>query len=113
MSGLFHRIGTTALVVTLSGVGVRNSPAQPSAPAGLRPPTARHISHAANDVWIPGFWDLRGNPMTAGRGGWVYVPGQWATAPVPGARWVEGEWAWRNDWWTWVPGRWEVPRKPA
>jgi hypothetical protein len=94
MSALMQRIGAVSVVVLLL--------------SGMRPPGAGHTLQTANAVWVPGFWDLRGNPLNAPRGGWVYVPGQWVTAPVSGARWVPGDWSWRNDWWSWTPGHWEV-----
>ena len=102
MSALMHRIAGPSLTLLLSA-GI-SSPAP-------RPPTANHVAHAMNAVWIPGFWDLRGDPQSAPRGGWVYVPGQWVTPPAPGTRWVPGDWGWNNDWWSWTPGHWELPLK--
>ena len=110
MSAVLHQIAGTALAVVLAPGTALSSRTQPISVETPRPPVvAGPVAHAANAVWIPGFWDLQGDPASSTRGGWVYVPGQWVTAPIPGARWVSGDWGWYNDWWSWTPGHWELP----
>jgi hypothetical protein len=64
---------------------------------------------SAEAVWVPGFWDLQGNPRTAPHGGYVWVPGSWLEPPVPGARWDPGHWDWDQGWYSWIPAHWVVP----
>jgi hypothetical protein len=66
---------------------------------------------SADAIWMAGFWDLQGNRNTAPRAGWVWVPGQWVTPPVRGARWDPAHWGWSGGWWSWIPGHW-VQRGP-
>ena len=68
-------------------------------------------SHPADAVWIPGFWNLQGDPATAPRGGWVWVSGRWDVPPVPGARWDDSHWGWSDGWWSWIPGHWDEPQR--
>jgi hypothetical protein len=109
MSALLQQVTGTALAVVLVPGTVLSRGIQPVPIEAARPPVTRSVSHAANAVWIPGFWDLKGDPASSTRGGWVYIPGQWITPPIPGARWVPGEWGWYNEWWSWSPGHWELP----
>jgi hypothetical protein len=109
MSALSHRVAGSTMALLLSAVAVPLSHAQPAADSSPRPRVGKHVEHATDGVWIPGFWDLRGDPHTAPRGGWVYVPGQWVTPPVAGARWVPGDWGYSADPWSWTPGHWELP----
>ena len=109
MSALLQQVAGTALAVVSAPGTVPSSGIQPIPVAAARPPVTRSVAHATNAVWIPGFWDLKGDPASSPRGGWVYVPGQWVTPPIPGARWVSGDWGWSDDWWGWTPGHWELP----
>jgi hypothetical protein len=72
---------------------------------------AKGASRVPGAVWVPGFWDLQGDPATAPHGGWVWVPGQWIAPPVPGAQWDEAHWGWNDGWWTWLPGHWDEPQR--
>lgn len=110
MSALLHQVAGAALAVMLAPGTVPSSLTQ-FAPVEPRPPVTMPVAHATNAVWIPGFWDLKGDPGSSPRAGWVYVPGQWIAPPVPGARWVSGDWGWDSDWWTYTPGHWELPLK--
>jgi hypothetical protein len=83
------------------------TPVTPPAPLADSKPGAR----PAGAAWIPGFWDLQGNPSTAPNAGWVWVPGRWEEPPVPGAKWDEAHWGWNDDWWTWIPGHWDEPKQ--
>ena len=111
MSALMYPVAGSALALLLSSAVVPSSRAESFALAGPRPRSNQNVAHAAQAGWIPGFWDLRGDPRGAVRGGWVYVAGQWVVPPVPGARWAPGDWGWDNDWWSWTPGHWELPLK--
>jgi hypothetical protein len=82
--------------------------------------------------WIDGSWRWSGYE-------WVWLSGGWkvpdadrvqkrtptaptappplqaeakGSAPVSGAVWVDGYWAWTGGW-TWVPGRWSMPPSPG
>jgi hypothetical protein len=81
--------------------------------APTNPPAARAETRgrvpSAGAVWVAGFWDLRGDPNSAARAGWVWVPGRWIEPPVPDARWDPGHWGWSDDWYTWIPAHWVVP----
>ena len=63
----------------------------------------------AGAVWIPGFWDLQGDPKTAPHAGWVWVPGRAMRPPMPGAKWDDAHWGWDAEWWSWIPGHWDEP----
>ena len=79
----------------------------------LPPPKARTEAKpavsTAGAVWVPGFWNLEGDPMTAPRGGWVWVPGRLENPPMPGASWDDAHWGWNAGWYTWIPGHWDEP----
>jgi hypothetical protein len=72
---------------------------------------AKGRAPSADGIWVAGFWDLQGDRNTAPRVGWVWVPGQWLTPPVRGARWDPAHWGWSYGWWSWIPGHW-VQRGP-
>jgi hypothetical protein len=80
-----------------------------------RVPTAKSETRgrapSRSAIWIPGFWDLQGDPNSGPRAGWVWVVGRWTTPPMQHARWDPAHWGWSNDWWSWVPGHW-VARGP-
>lgn len=99
-------LGTARSAAAQTAAPVRIADATPTAPDN-----AVHRGHtkAAGAVWVPGFWDLRGDPRTAPRGGWVWVSGTWLTPPVPDARWDPGHWGWDRGWYSWVPAHWVVP----
>ena len=77
------------------------------------PPAARAETKgkapSAEAVWVPGFWDLRGDRNDAARAGWVWVHGRWIEPPVPHAQWDPGHWGWSDNWYTWIPSHWVVP----
>lgn len=75
----------------------------------VAPRETRGRAPSADAVWVPGFWDLQGNPQTAPHGGYVWVPGSWLEPPVPGARWDPGHWDWDQGWYSWIPAHWVVP----
>jgi hypothetical protein len=79
----------------------------------LPPPAARAEAKpavsTAGAVWVPGFWNLEGDRMTAPRGGWVWVPGRLEKPPMPGASWDDAHWGWSAGWYTWIPGHWDEP----
>jgi hypothetical protein len=109
MSAKRHRIArAAALTLALSGGVIARGAAQPVNEIALR---KAHHAKAAHLVWIPGFWDITGSISSSPRAGWVWAPGRWVMQPVPGARWVAGDWGWRQGWYSWVPGHWELPRK--
>jgi WXXGXW repeat (2 copies) len=108
MSVIAHRIAATALVLAMSAGVMGSGAAQPVSREAIR---KQHHSQAAHTVWIPGFWDITGNPATGLRAGWVWTPGRWVMQPVAGAHWVPGDWGWRNGWWSWIPGHWELPQR--
>ena len=72
--------------------------------APTNPPAAKAETKgkapSAGAVWVAGFWDLRGDPNSAARAGWVWLPGRWIDPPVPHARWDPGHW---------IPAHWVVP----
>jgi hypothetical protein len=59
-----------------------------------------------NAVWVPGYWDLRGDRNTGRSAGWVWEPGRWRTPRVQQARWDPAHWGFDDAWWSWVPGHW-------
>jgi hypothetical protein len=81
---------------------------RPIAPPAARRET-RGAAPSARAVWVPGFWDLKGDRYTAPRAGWVWVPGRWLDPPVPHARWDPGHWGWYDEWYSWIPAHWVVP----
>lgn len=62
-------------------------------------------------IWVPGFWNLQGDPNAGSRAGWVWVPGRWLTPPVAQARWDPAHWGWSDYWWSWRPGHWVQRRR--
>lgn len=52
-------------------------------------------------IWIPGHynWDPAG-------GNYVWVAGEYAQPPRPGAQWVDGHWTQTATSWVWVDGGW-------
>ncbi len=77
----------------------------------LQPPTLlpeiKVRAHSAHAIWISGYWDLKADPRTAPRGGWVWVPGRSIEPPVPGAHWDPAHWGFSDAWWSWIPGHWD------
>jgi hypothetical protein len=59
-----------------------------------------------NAIWVPGFWNLQGNPSTGARAGWDWVPGKWLSPPARNAHWFPAHWGWSEGWWSWIPGHW-------
>jgi hypothetical protein len=80
---------------------------QPMKPPAAKPET-KDSAPSADAVRIAGYWDLRGDPATAPRAGWVWVPGSWIVPPFRGAHWDPAHWGWRDEWWSWIPGHWAV-----
>ena len=78
---------------------------EPVEPPAARPET-KGSPLSPDAVRVAGFWDLQGNPATAPRAGWVWVPGRWIVPPFRGARWDPAHWGWRDDWYSWIPGHW-------
>jgi hypothetical protein len=82
-------------------------------PAGIPAPKseAKGPAPSADAIWVPGFWDFKGDQNTGPSGGYVWVPGRWLTPPVRYARWDPAHWGWSDEWWSWIPGHW-VQRGP-
>ncbi len=108
---------------------------QPHEPSG--PPPAPRVEvktpqPSEHAEWVGGSWKWSGFD-------WVWLSGGWkvpdadrvqkrtptapsappplqaeakGSAPVSGAVWVDGYWAWSGGW-TWVPGRWSMPPQPG
>ncbi len=122
-----YRVAAVACAAALSMIFSRTGAAQMARDSGIHmesrtvyhtrtpvpPPAAKTeakpAERMAGAVWIPGFWDLEGDPNTAPRGGWVWVPGRLEEPPMPGAHWDEAHWGWEAEWWTWIPGHWDEP----
>jgi hypothetical protein len=131
-----HRVAAVACVAALSMIFSRTGAAQVARDSSIkmenrvvyhsktpvRPPAAKTeakpAERAAGAVWIPGFWDLQGDPHTAPHAGWVWIPGRLENPPMPGAQWDEAHWGWAADlstevstdrWWSWIPGHWDEP----
>jgi len=117
MQRVANRIGVSWLAALLTLCAGRGAEAQKSAPIQLSAAGSVSRKHSAapvvtsGAVWVPGFWDLRNDPMTAPHGGYVWVPGSWLTPPVPDARWDPGHWGWDGGWYAWVPAHWVVPSR--
>jgi WXXGXW repeat (2 copies) len=97
---------TVANVETVKLTGFRSK--APTDPPAAKSET-KGTAPSAQAVWVPGFWDLRGDLKISPRAGWVWVPGRWIEPPVPHARWNPGHWGWYDDWYSWIPGHWVVP----
>lgn len=101
------QMADTAHAVIIDTVNVKVYRAKEPAEVPLaKAETAGHAP-AAGAAWIPGFWDLQGDPKTAPRAGWVWVSGRWETPPVRGAHWNPAHWGWADGWWSWIPGHWQ------
>jgi hypothetical protein len=129
MRMLKHRVAAVvcaaALSMMFSRTGTAQAPREPEiqmetqavyhSRIPLPPPVvkteARPAVHSAGAVWVPGFWNLEGDRMTAPRAGWVWVPGRLETPPMPGAHWDEAHWGYDKEWWSWMPGHWDQPRR--
>ena len=95
-----------ANVETVKLTGYRTK--APADPPAAKPET-KGTAPSAQAVWVPGFWDLRGDLNTSPRAGWVWVAGRWIEPPVPHARWNPGHWGWYDEWYSWIPAHWVVP----
>ena len=93
------------LCVGVSGKGVAQS-ADPVDPVDVVRIEITGVAPSKHAVWVPGFWDLEGNPSTGARAGWEWVPGQWMTPPARNAHWFPAHWGWSDGWWSWIPGHW-------
>jgi hypothetical protein len=132
MRMLKHRVSAVVCAAALSMIFSRTGAAQMAREPEIQletqamyhsrtlvpPPAARTEAKpavsSAGVAWVPGFWNLEGDPMTAPHGGWVWVPGRLETPPMPGAHWDQAHWGWDADtktdrWWTWIPGHWDEP----
>jgi hypothetical protein len=109
-SGMAQTADTAAAVsINTSNVTVYRVKAPAKAPVA-KSETKGHAP-SADAIWVPGFWNLQGDPKTGPRAGWVWVPGRWLTPPVRHARWDPAHWGWADEWWSWIPGHW-VQRGP-
>jgi len=93
-----------ALTVTV--YRTKEPPAVPAAKA-----ETKGSAPSKDAVWIPGFWNLKGDRNTGSRAGWAWIPGRWTTPPFKGANWIPAHWGWATPektdrWWTWIPGHW-------
>ena len=122
-----HRVAAVVCAAALSVIISRTGAAQMARESGIRmeggavyhsrtpvaPPAARTeakpAERSAGAVWVPGFWNLEGDPRTAPNAGWVWVPGRLEQPPMPGAHWDEAHWGWDAEWWSWIPGHWDEP----
>jgi hypothetical protein len=103
MQPVANRVTACGLAALLGLGASRSAAAQMAAPIRVADAVT------SNGVWVPGFWDLQGNPATAPHGGWVWVPGRRLTPPVPDARWDPGHWDFYQGWYSWIPAHWVVP----
>jgi len=112
LCGLAALMSLGAARAAAAQVAVRIADATAGAPAkaGHRKGPG-DVAPTAGAVWVPGFWDLRGDPRTAPHGGYVWVRGTWLTPPVPDAHWDPGHWGWDGGWYAWVPAHWVVPSR--
>lgn len=115
-SGAAQMAHTTDGARIESGRPVYRTKKPAKVPAARQETRGRAPSKGA--TWVPGFWDLQGNPDSGSRAGWVWVPGRWLTPPVQHARWDPAHWGYSDEgtpetdrWWTWFPGHW-VARGP-
>ena len=60
---------------------------------------ARPARAAANQVWIPGYWEPR-------KGDWAWVPGRWEAPPKQGAQWVHPLYHKGEAGYDWEEGHW-------
>jgi hypothetical protein len=97
----------TSVVMTVETIQLYRAKEPTPIPAAR--PESKSKSPGGKAVWIPGFWDLKGNRNSAPRAGWTWVPGRWVTAPEHGARWEPAHWGMADEWWSWIPGHWVVP----
>ena len=118
MRMLKHRVTAVVCAATLSMIFTRTGAAQMTRAPEIHPqpsPAARTEAkptlRTAGVAWVPGFWNLEGNPMTAPRGGWAWVPGRLENPPMPGAYWDDAHWGWNAGWYTWIPGHWDEPER--
>lgn len=122
-----HRVAAVVCAAALSMIVSRTGAAQAAPAPGIQaesravyrtknpmaPPAAKTeakpAERKAGAVWIPGFWDITGDPHTAPNAGWVWVPGRLEEPPMKGAHWDEAHWGWQDEWWSWIPGHWDEP----
>ena len=97
-----HAVNVETVKHTVYRAKAPTNPPAPRAETKGRAPSA-------GAVWVAGFWDLRGDPTSAARAGWVWMPGRWIEPPVPNASWDPGHWGWSANWYTWIPAHWVVP----
>ena len=127
MRMLKHRVAAVVCATTLSMIFTRTGAAQMAREPEIQMETqavyrsrialpapearteAKQAASTAGAAWVPGFWNLEGDPMTAPRGGWVWVPGRLEKPPMRGASWDDAHWGWNAGWYTWIPGHWDEP----
>jgi hypothetical protein len=91
-----HRRGEVALDLNLHGLEIvvgREPPSHPREVIIERDrPSPRH-------VWIPGFYEWRGNQH-------VWIKGHWDLPPRAGAVWIEPRWEHRSNGYVFIAGFW-------
>jgi hypothetical protein len=113
----FAQTAATADAVSIETVSVTVYRVKTPAMAPIAKSETKGRAPSKDAIWVPGFWNLQGNPNTGPSAGWVWVPGRWLTPPVAGARWDPAHWGWSDDqstnegergerWWSWIPGQW-------
>jgi hypothetical protein len=65
----------------------------------VAPVVVRTVAPSSRHIWVDGEWVWR-------NGGYQYVNGYWAAAPMSGAVWVPGHWKQTRRGWMWKPGHW-------
>jgi|SRR5580704_17129940 hypothetical protein len=80
---------------TPAPVIVTAMPAAPSPPAD----TVQGASPGTNYVWVPGYYDWRGDH-------YVWNPGAWVMTPATTSVWVPAHWEPTAGGYTWVAGHW-------
>ena len=73
-------------------------PATPAAPANAE--EVAGVRPGSDYVWVPGYYDWRGNR-------YEWVPGSWVRTPRPATVWVPGRWQPTTGGYLWIPGHWQ------
>ncbi len=63
----------------------------------------RSVQVHREDLWIVGYWDLRGDR-------WEWAPGRWERPVRSGIRWVPAIYVRDDDHWRYDPGHWSNQR---
>jgi hypothetical protein len=103
------QMADTTNVVTVETVDVTVYRVKEPATAPTAKSETRGRAPSKDAMWVPGYWNLKGDRNTGSSAGWVWVPGRWLTPPAKTAQWDPAHWGWSDDWWSWFPGHWVQP----